>query len=433
MKLGSTVTRMIVGRGSVAAEVRKLAPPPGSGVDSVTISAGGQSVKLDAEGWKAAARLGEKVDQTLRTVDRDELVEQIQANAVRPLTHEDEADVSTGWASFAHPLDVHLSVEKAFANEYLLLAYRTDSFKIPSGTLKLRQHEAVLQWLAENGRTTIPRFTRKILFDEVRLELRAETPVTIGAVAVVWNTLTGQVWIWTRSAAGIEQIADLFRATFGVELLGTGAQETAERLDPEGLERSGANYAELGADFLAWVWWRSERTEGEPLLEGGAEVRLANRLELDGMPGPYRASDPAEIGEARLGLRSGRFITSAGLELEDGDQTFRCTVQAGGLGLSAIKLPDVLAKGEEEHFYETMFLLERLDERLRELLVAFLAHRLDPRWEQEHESMRRWARAASEAAHTELFKAELKGIEERGLELLDLIAEPRAAATGEVG
>ena len=423
MKLGSTVTRMIVQRCSVAAEVRRLAPAPGPGIDSAK--------------FRTAERIGEKVDQTLRTVDHDELVEKIQTNAVRPLTHEDEADVSTGWAGFHHPLDLDFNRDKVFANEYLLLAYRTDSFKIPSGTLKLRQHEAVLQWLAENGRTTIPRFTRKALLETVRLDLRYETPVTIGAVAVVWNTLTGQVWIWTRSAAGIEQIADLFRATFGLQLLGTGAQETAERLDPEGLERSGATYAELGAGFLAWLWWRSERAEGEPLLEGGAEIRLANRLELDGMPGPsetaYRASDPAEIGEARLGLRSGRFITSGGLELEDGERPFRCTVQAGGLGLSAVKLPNALAKGEEEQFYETMFLLERLDERLREMLVTFLAHRLREGWEQEHESMRRWARAASEAAHTELFKAELKGIEERGLELLDLIAAPRAAVGGEGG
>jgi len=171
MKLGSTVTRMIVQRCSVAAEVRRLAPAPGPGIDSAK--------------FRTAERIGEKVDQTLRTVDHDELVEKIQTNAVRPLTHDDEADVSTGWAGFHHPLDLDFNRDKVFANEYLLLAYRTDSFKIPSGTLKLRQHEAVLQWLAENGRTTIPRFTRKILFDEVRLELRAETPVTIGAVAVV--------------------------------------------------------------------------------------------------------------------------------------------------------------------------------------------------------------------------------------------------------
>lgn len=347
-------------------------------------------------------------------IDRSAMVDQIQKHAILPLTHEDDVDQTSGWAGFHHQLDLEFNRDKVFANEYALLAYRTDAFRIPAGTLKLEQERAEFQWLAENHKETMPRHMRKALDAETRRLLRAKTPPSIGAIPVVWNTATGQVWIWTQSAKVRDDICDLFFETFGFDLHGTGPGELAERSG----ETDVPSDSELGADFLAWLWWRSERGEAPE-----DRITLTARLQLDGMPGPsetsYRADDPTEIGEARLGLRSGRRITSAGLRFEPESQAYRFTLRAVDLGLSGVKLPVLLTKGEEENFYETMFLFEKLAETIETLFIAFLADRLGQGWGKVQGAIQHWARMASRQTITALSIAEKKALTDRALDAID--------------
>jgi len=164
---------------------------------------------------------------------RTRYVEALEAYAFRPLTVESEEDRATGWATVAHPLDTRFDADKVLFNEYLCVTYRVDTVRVPSSTLKLYQREAELQWLAENHRESMPRNQRKILFEEVRRELRGKTLPTIKAIDLVWNTVSGQVWVWTQNGKLIEEIDELFQKTFDRGLLPSDPFSVGERgLDP---------------------------------------------------------------------------------------------------------------------------------------------------------------------------------------------------------
>lgn len=160
---------------------------------------------------------------------RQRYIETLNAHAIHGLTPEAAEDRVTGWATIAHPLDARFEPDKVLFNEYLCVAYRVDTLRVPSSTLKLYQREAELQWLAENHRETMPRPQRKNLFEQVHRDLRARMLPSIKVVDLVWNTDTGQVWIWTQNGKLLEEIDDLFQKTFDRSLLPTDPYSIGER------------------------------------------------------------------------------------------------------------------------------------------------------------------------------------------------------------
>jgi len=160
---------------------------------------------------------------------RQRYVETLNAYAIRPLAADAEEDRNTGWATIAHPLDTRFDHGKALFNEYLCVAYRVDTLRVPASTLKLYQREAELQWLAENQRESMPRPQRKNLFEQVHRDLRARMLPAIKVTDLVWSTDTGQVWIWTQNGKLLEEIDDLFEKTFARRLLPTDPYSIGER------------------------------------------------------------------------------------------------------------------------------------------------------------------------------------------------------------
>jgi len=173
---------------------------------------------------------------------RERYIDSLNAYAIRPLTAESEEDRVAGWATVAHPLDARFEYEKVFFNEYLCVAFRVDTLRVPSSTLKLYQREAELAWLAENHMEVMPRGQKKNLFEQIEHDLRARMVPTIKAVDVVWNTTSRQVWIWTQNGKVLDEIDEIFKKTFEVGLLPRDPYSLAEaELDgamKEALERA---------------------------------------------------------------------------------------------------------------------------------------------------------------------------------------------------
>jgi hypothetical protein len=322
-----------------------------------------------------------KAKAALPTGFRRVFEQEIGQRVIVPLSHDNAEDRTAGWAAFAHPLDTHLTVEKFLFNEYLCLAFRVDEYKLPGGTLKLLKREAELQWLAENHRDAMPRPMRKALFEDVRRALRAGTPETIKSIPVVWNTDTGQVWIWTQSSKVLCEIRDLFVKTFSQEL---------EKVDPESLLESllespldeGTEIDELAEGFLAYLWLQAERerplsVQGEPV-----SVFFESRMHLSGNSEAeqFDADDPTQVVEARQGLHHGKHVCAARLRLRVGDRDYLCTLRAQTLELRSVKLPVVLSRQEDEQFYEQLYLLEALDRMVNTMFSGYLELRMGDGW-----------------------------------------------------
>jgi hypothetical protein len=93
-----------------------------------------------------------------------------------------------------------------------------------------------------------------------------------------------------------------------------------------------------------------------------------------------------------LGLRGGKYVLSARLQLRRGERTYTVTVRHD-LALSGVKLPAVIARVEEEQFTEAMYLLEELGKLLDGLFGTFLVALL-VEWADVEAELESWMEAA---------------------------------------
>jgi len=161
----------------------------------------------------------------------------------------------------------------------------------------------------------------------------------------------------------------------------------------------------LGGEFLTWLWYACDQCDGRfQLGDDLIEVRFDDLLVLesllaDSQENTLKGGEPTQSAEARLGLQLGKKVSQAKLRLQRGEREYRFTIRGSTLDLGSTKLPAVLAKAEEEQFYERLYLLEELDRTVNELYLAFLRRRLLPTWESETlPALRAWIASPSSSA-----------------------------------
>ena len=146
----------------------------------------------------------------------------------------------------------------------------------------------------------------------------------------------------------------------------------------------------LGIEFLTWLWYQEELNDGLFKLGGeigDIEVWFEDKLTmgstaLDEQQDVFKGGRPSTSPEARSALKLGKMAQSARIRIIHGEQEWELTLKAEPLCMSAIKLPEVLAKETHAHFFERMFLLEHLDRLFKTLYQSFLELRLSAEWTQ---------------------------------------------------
>ena len=146
----------------------------------------------------------------------------------------------------------------------------------------------------------------------------------------------------------------------------------------------------LGIEFLTWLWYQEESNDGLFQLGGELgeiEVWFEDKLTMgstaiDEQQDVFKGGRPSTSPEARSALKLGKMAQSARLRIIQGEQEWQLTLKAEPLCMSAIKLPEVLAKEPNAHFFERMFLLEHIDRLFKALYQSFLEIRLSSEWTQ---------------------------------------------------
>lgn len=146
----------------------------------------------------------------------------------------------------------------------------------------------------------------------------------------------------------------------------------------------------LGLEFLLWLWFSRDITEGALPLEdiGIVDVTLESQLSLmDPLTSTervvIRGADPCSSPEADQALRSGKLPNVAVLRIIKGESEWLATLNAETLGLSGVKLPALLTEADDERFLERMSLLEELTDFLDGLYAKFIHTRLSDSWQEE--------------------------------------------------
>lgn len=163
----------------------------------------------------------------------------------------------------------------------------------------------------------------------------------------------------------------------------------------------------LGSEFLTYLWFMSETSEShyridddsdpfdiffdDRLTVGGAQVNAQENL--------FRGGHPTSSLEAHAALRLGKLATEARVRLVRGAQEWAFVLKAGDLAVSALQVPAVLSKNDEDRFYERMYLVEELEKMLNHIYRNFLEAKLSDTWRTELlPEIRAWVGKAQMAA-----------------------------------
>ena len=144
----------------------------------------------------------------------------------------------------------------------------------------------------------------------------------------------------------------------------------------------------LGSEFLTYLWFMSETSEShyridedsdpfdiffdDRLTVGGAQVNAQENL--------FRGGHPTSSLEAHAALRLGKLATEARVRLVRGAQEWAFVLKAADLAISALQVPAVLSKNDEDRFYERMYLVEELEKMLNHIYRDFLKAKLSDDW-----------------------------------------------------
>ena len=167
----------------------------------------------------------------------------------------------------------------------------------------------------------------------------------------------------------------------------------------------------LGSEFLTYLWFMSE-TSGEGYLldpdEERFEVVFDDRLTVGGaqvnaQENLFRGGHPTSSLEAHAALRLGKLATEARVRVLRGAQEWAFILKSADLSISALQVPSVLSKKDDDRFYERMYLVEELEKMLNFLYREFLEVRLSTAWSEELlPAIRTWVGNASAPSESDV-------------------------------
>jgi len=361
---------------------------------------------------------------------RRKFLEAAKLRVFEPLKPEDEALEASGWCVMERPFDLELDSAKMFHDNFVLLGFRVDRYRIPGALLKSQISDEEQRQLARGKKTKLSRNEKLEIKTRVVMRLRKKVIPSSKAIDLCWHLDSGVVLFFGHSKRMLTDFAALFEKTFGLALLEDSPYAAAKRaglsreqeralkqVEPlsfsDGRKRLGKSSKSqpehaaseaaaseeedllervestrfLGAEFLLWLWLRAEIINKPiPLPElGDFEVWLDNQLTLQSDIDPnervtVRGAAPSGSPEAREAVRGQKFPVRARVAIRNEERDFACVLVAHRYAVASGKIPAVLTKDTDDAFQERMTLVERLCQSLDGLYAAFLQERLGTLW-----------------------------------------------------
>ena len=158
----------------------------------------------------------------------------------------------------------------------------------------------------------------------------------------------------------------------------------------------------VACDFLAWLWYETEKTGGRMELEplGVVDVwideRLAFRDNSDDRPrAVLTGENPSQTLEARAALAGGKLLKEIQLGIRREEREYSVTLKGALLDFTSVKLPPGEAD-QDNVIYDRMFFFEELHSILSCLLLRFAQLRCSDAWSDGiHDSMSEWVAGGS--------------------------------------
>lgn len=164
----------------------------------------------------------------------------------------------------------------------------------------------------------------------------------------------------------------------------------------------------IGQEFLTWLWFKSDERGGSVELPGKGDIIVVFEKHMLLEYGEGESNEKCicsglqtELQEARTGLRMGKKLEQARIQLVQGDYEYNLTMAGALMEFRNVKLPKTAATEEESNnpeaiegmILERIFLFEELVRIVNELFRLFLEVRTGAGWREELARIRAWIHA----------------------------------------
>jgi recombination associated protein RdgC len=162
----------------------------------------------------------------------DRFMRSIRQRAMKPLLPEDEDLERSGWCTLGEPMELDMTHESVFYNEYINLGFRTDRWSIPSPMLKAKVKEAESLYLSRKGKERLSRTEKKELKELVSKKLRKQLSPAMSVIDFSWAINDGIVRFFSLSPRKGALMMELFQRTFSLSLVPESPYILACRVSP---------------------------------------------------------------------------------------------------------------------------------------------------------------------------------------------------------
>jgi len=169
----------------------------------------------------------------------------------------------------------------------------------------------------------------------------------------------------------------------------------------------------LGQEFLTWLWWKSEERGGSVPLPGQGDIVVVfeKHMLLEYGEAEYNerlvcSGLQTELREARTGLRTGKKLEQARLQIVKNEMEYNLTLGATLFEFKNVKLPKTEAADSsgdsseaemEGAILERIYLFEELMKIINDLFRMFLEVRTSDGWLEELARIRTWVHTAADS------------------------------------
>lgn len=167
----------------------------------------------------------------------------------------------------------------------------------------------------------------------------------------------------------------------------------------------------LGQEFLTWLWSKSEERGGSIALPNRGDVQVVFEKHMLLESGQGESSEKlicsglqTELLEARTGLRIGKKLEQARIQLIQDTYEYNFTLAAAMMEFRSVRLPKTAgSEGEgadnpeetEGMMLERIYLFEELVRIVNDLFRLFLFVRISDDWPKEVQRINSWINKAS--------------------------------------
>ena len=150
---------------------------------------------------------------------QERFVRSVKTRAFEPLNPQEPDDERIGWCSVEDPFDTDLNHEAIFNNDYLNVALRIDTWRIPGPIFKAHFGEAEREYLERKGREKLSKREKDDLKALVTRRLRKQVLPAMKVIDLSWHLDSGIVRFWSSASKMHERLHEIFEKTFKLKLV----------------------------------------------------------------------------------------------------------------------------------------------------------------------------------------------------------------------